>query len=111
ALLLLLLDVALRRLDLSAFGRAGMVTTIQKVAASPPPRPPPAAVVRAAAAAAESPPPSAPAGGGEEQAELARVAVTPIGEDLVPDTPEAGDGTYVGGLLAARRRAKDRMDD
>jgi uncharacterized membrane protein len=111
ALLLLLFDVALRRLDLSAFGRAGMVTTIQKVAASPPPRPPPAAVVRAAAAAAETPPPSDPASGGEEVDEPARVAVTPIGEDLAPDAPEAGDGTYVGGLLAARRRAKDRMDD
>ena len=61
--------------------------------------------------AARPPEADAPAGGGEEQAELARVAVTPIGEDLVPDTPEAGDGTYVGGLLAARRRAKDRMDD
>jgi len=111
ALLLLLLDVALRRLDLSAFGKPGMVTTVQRVAAAPPPRSPPEAVSRAVAAAAKAPAAAPPPGDGEAAEEPARVAVTPIGEDVKPDAPEAGDGTYVGGLLAARRRAKDKMDD
>ena len=114
ALLLLLLDVALRRIDLSAFGRPSMVTTIQKVtaaAAPPPPRKVPDAVARASAAAAKPTPAEQATEGTSEAEEPARVAVTPIGDSVEPEKPKAGDGTYMGGLLAARRRAKDRMEE
>ncbi len=114
ALLLLLLDVALRRMDLSALGGPSLVTTIHKVsaaAAPPPPRKVPEAVARASAAAETPTTAERAAAAEDEDEEPARVAVTPIGGSVDPEKPKAGDGTYVGGLLAARRRAKDRIEE
>ena len=102
ALVLLLMDVALRRLDLSR--RPGVVTTVQSIVARPAPRSPVAEVAAATAAAAEVETPETP---GEPPA---RVAVTPVGQEH-EEAPREGDGSYVGGLLAARRRAKDRLED
>ncbi len=102
ALVLLLMDVALRRLDLSR--RAGVVTTVQSIAARPAPRPPAAEVAAATAAAAEVETPETP------DEPPARIAVTPVGQEH-EEAPKEGDGSYVGGLLAARRRAKDRLED
>ena len=102
ALVLLLMDVALRRLDLSR--RAGVVTTVQSLAARSAPRPQVAEVAAATAAAAEVEKPPT------EDEPPARVAVTPVGQEH-EEAPKAGDGSYMGGLLAARRRAKDRLED
>ncbi len=112
ALLMLLMDVALRRLDFSSWGRPRTVTTVQTVplgARPAPSRPAPAVVAQAAAAAEEE---RREVRGGDDAAEppKERVAVTPVGDSAEPDSPHAGDGTYVGGLLAARRRAKDRIE-
>ncbi len=102
ALVLLLMDVALRRLDLSR--RPGVVTTVQSIAARPTPKPPVAEVAAATAAAAEVEKPQT------DEEPPARVAVTPVGQEH-EEAPKAGDGTYMGGLLAARRRAKDRLEE
>ncbi len=104
ALLVLLLDVALRRLDFSNWGRPGTVTTVQTAVlgarAAPAPAPAPvAAAVEAAAEADEGETPAEP---------RERVAVTAVGDEHEA-APEADDGSYVGGLLAARQRAKKRL--
>jgi len=103
ALILLLVDVALRRLDFSAWGKPGVVTTVQAIRAAP--RAPPPEVAAATSAVATTQAPAA------EPQQKERVAVTPVGPDAEKTAaPEAADGSYVGGLLAARRRAKDRLD-
>ncbi len=108
ALILLLLDVGLRRLDLSGLRKPGTVTTVQKVvlAARPAPAPAvPAEVARASEAAAEEQRPQAE----EAPAPRERVPVAPVGQDQRQDF-SAGDGSYMGDLLAARRRAKKRLE-
>lgn len=110
ALLLLLLDVGLRRLDLSGLRKPGTVTTVQRVvlAARPAPkRAVPAEVAAAATAVREGR--EAPVEGAGEDAPKERIPVIPVGVQE-EKTFQAGDGSYMGDLLAARRRAKKRQE-
>lgn len=88
--LLLLLDVAARRLS---WGEAG--TAVPRPRAAPAPRPAPAAA-----------PASAPAAPVDDLA--IEPAAPPEVVEAPPPPPKPGDDTYVGGLLAARQKARQR---